>query len=73
MASQENYVKTLPLHSSQRVLVDDETEYRVAINVVPNYELIHQILKLGETVKIMESLWLVDEIKRILKNTLEKY
>ena len=72
-ASQGNYVKTLPLHSSQRVIVDDETEYRVVINVVPNYELIQQILKHGETVKIIEPQWLVDEIKGILNRTLHKY
>jgi predicted DNA-binding transcriptional regulator YafY len=72
-AHQGKYIKTLPLHSSQQVIVDDENEYRVSIHVVPNYELTQQILKHGETVKVIKPQWLVDEIKGILKRSLERY
>jgi predicted DNA-binding transcriptional regulator YafY len=71
--TQGKYVKTLPLHSSQRILIDDEYECRISLEVVPNYELIQQILKHGETVNVVEPQWLKDEIKEILKRTLEKY
>ena len=72
-ANQGNYIKTLPLHSSQHVLVDDESEYRVSLDVAPNYELIQQILKHGETVKVIEPEWLTTEIRGILERTLKKY
>lgn len=72
-AYQGKYIKTLPLHSSQQVLIDDKNECRVSIHVVPNYELTQQILKHGETVKVLEPQWLADEIKGILKRSLEKY
>lgn len=71
--TQGKYVKTLPLHSSQRILIDDEQECRVSLEVVPNYELTQQILKHGETVKVIEPQWLKDEIKGILERTLGKY
>lgn len=71
--TQGKYVKTLPLHSSQRTLIDDERECRISLEVVPNYELTQQILKHGETVKVIEPQWLVDEIKEILKRNFEKY
>jgi len=63
----------LPLHTSQKVLIDNDTELRISITVIPNYELNQLILKHGDTVKVIEPEWLVDEIKENLKITLEKY
>jgi len=71
--TQKYYVITLPLHSSQQVLIDNKNEYRVSLKVVPNYELIQQILKHGETVKVLEPQWLVEEVKGVLSRTLGKY
>lgn len=71
--TQGKYVKTLPLHTSQRILIDDEQECRISLEVVPNYELTQQTLKHGETVKVVEPQWLKDEIKGILKRTLGNY
>lgn len=70
---QGKYIKTLPLHSSQKILIDDEHECRISLVVVPNYELTQQILKHGDTVKVIEPAWLVAEIRGIMKRTLEKY
>jgi predicted DNA-binding transcriptional regulator YafY len=70
---QGKYIKTLPLHSSQKVLIDNDRECRVSLFVVPNYELTLEILKQGDTVKVLEPQWLANEIKETLKKTLEKY
>ncbi len=70
---QGQYVKTLPLHASQKIIIDDENECRISLEVIPNYELIQQVLKHGETVKVIEPEWLVNEIRDIIKRTLEKY
>ena len=72
-ANQGKYVKTLPLHTSQKVLIDDENEYQVSLEVIPNYELTQQILKHGETVKVLEPASLVKDVQNIMKRTLEKY
>lgn len=71
--TQGKYIKTLPLHSSQEVITDNDTEYRIAIYVIPNYELTQEILKHGNTVKVVKPKWLAEEIKENLKRTLEKY
>ena len=71
--TQGKYIKTLPLHSSQKILIFDENECRISLSVVPNYELTQQILKHGDTVKVLEPEWLVEVIKENLKRTLEKY
>lgn len=71
--NQGKYAKTLPLHASQQVLIDDENECRVSLRVIPNYELTQQILKHGDTVKVLEPAWLVEEVQRIMTRALKKY
>lgn len=71
--TQGKYIKTLALHSSQKIVIDNEQECRISIEVVPNYELTQQILSHGETVNVIEPQWLKDEIKDSLKRTLKKY
>ncbi|MCH8317613.1 MAG: WYL domain-containing protein [Bacteroidetes bacterium] len=71
--TQGKYIKTLPLHKSQQELIDDETEYRISLDIIPNYEFTQRILMHGDTVKVIEPEWLVEEIKENLKRTLKKY
>ena len=71
--TQGKYIKTLPLHTSQKILIDNDSEFRISITVIPNYELTQLILKHGDTVKVIEPEWLVDEIKENLKRTIQKY
>jgi len=71
--AQGKYARTLPLHHSQTPIIDDENEYRVSLFVSPNYELIQQILKHGETVKVLEPESLRNEVKELLKRTLAQY
>lgn len=70
---QGKYIKTLPLHKSQQILVDDETEFRISLKIIPNYEFTQQILMQGDTVKVIEPAWLVEEIRENLSRTLNKY
>lgn len=70
---QGKYVKTLPIHPSQRILIDNEKELRVELKIIPNYEFSHMVLSWGENVKVLEPQELVDEIKKILKDTLDLY
>lgn len=70
---QGKYIKSQPLHSSQQILVEDEIEFRIAIRVIPNYELEEQILKHGERVKVIEPQWLREEIKSRLLKAIDYY
>lgn len=72
-ASQGYYIKSLPLHKSQLVLIDTEDECRIQLEVFPNYELIQKILMHHDQVEVLEPKWLVNEIKSYLKNALNRY
>lgn len=71
--SQGHYVKGLPWHKSQKIIKDDKAECRIQLHIIPNYELIQQILMHNNQVKVIEPEWLVEEIKSHLKRTLEQY
>jgi predicted DNA-binding transcriptional regulator YafY len=70
---QGKYIKSQPLHTSQQILIEDEIEFRIAIRVIPNYELEEQILKHGERVKVIEPQWLREEIKSRLLKVIDYY
>jgi predicted DNA-binding transcriptional regulator YafY len=72
-SQQGRYVKSLPWHHSQKVLVDNEDEFRISLFIVPNYELYQLILMNGPEVKVIEPEWLVDEIKGKLERALNRY
>ena len=61
---QGNYIKSQPLHPSQKIVVDNEEELRIELLVRPNYELEEQILKQGERVKVLEPEWLREAVKK---------
>ena len=70
---QGQYVKSLPWHHSQKVLIDNDEEFRISLFVVPNYELFQQIMMNGAEVKVIEPEWLVDSIKGKISDALLRY
>lgn len=70
---QGKYIKSQPLHPTQKIIVDNEQELRIELYVRPNYELEEQILKQGERVTVLEPKWLRDNIKNRLLNTIKLY
>ena len=71
--SQGYYVKSLPMHASQKILIDDEAECRIELNIVTNYELLQQILMHHNQVKVLEPKSLVEQVKAHLENALNQY
>ncbi len=67
------YVKSLPLHASQKILVDNDKEFRVELFLVPNYELIQTILNHNQYVTVLKPEWLAQEIQQRLKLALDNY
>ena len=70
---QGKYIKSLPLHHSQVVIVDNKDELRISLRIIPNLEFRQKILMLGRTVKVIEPQWLVEEVKKSLTETLRNY
>ena len=70
---QGQYVKTLPLHHSQQILIDTDIEFQISLEVIPNRSLVERILMYGNSVRVIEPITLVDEIREVLNDTLSKY
>ena len=67
------YVKTKPLHGSQRKIDEDENGYTFSIEVIPNFELEKLLLSFGEQIKILEPLDLKEKIKKRLLENLDNF
>ena len=67
------YIKTKPLHSSQRVLCVDENGAVITIEVYLNFELQQQLLSFGEGVIVLEPKELQDKIKERISQALSLY
>jgi predicted DNA-binding transcriptional regulator YafY len=70
---QGKYILSQPIHLSQKIVLQNENELRISIHVIPNYELLEQILKHGERVKVIEPQWLREDIKLRLIKALNHY
>lgn len=70
---QGKYVKSFPLHESQQVLLDNESETQIKLKLYVTYDLVMELLSFGDRVKIMAPERLRDEICRVYANALEEY
>jgi proteasome accessory factor B len=70
---QGKYAKSLPLHHSQKVVIDDENEYRIDLLIHPTYDFVMELLSMGAEVKVLEPQSLREEMKRKLLNALNLY
>jgi predicted DNA-binding transcriptional regulator YafY len=51
--TQGQYLKTFPLHPSQRVLVDTDAELRIQLTVYNTHDLLMELLSLGDQVQVV--------------------
>ena len=70
---QLQYVKTKPLHGSQRLVEEKELGGIVEIQVMLNFELEQLLLSFGERVKVLEPKELVDKIKNRIAANIKNY
>ncbi len=70
---QANYIKSLPLHSSQKIISEDDGRCLIELYIYPTYDFIIELLSLADEVKVLEPKSLVDEVKQSLRNTLDNY
>lgn len=70
---QGNYVKSLPLHHTQQILVDSGEELRISLTVCLTHDFLMELLSFGDTVKAIQPQKLIDKLKSTYQNTLGKY
>ena len=70
---QGKYIKTLPLHESQEIILDNENELRIKLKVVVTHDLFMELLSYGENLKVLEPKSLIEKIKSSCLNVLNNY
>lgn len=67
------YIKTKPLHGSQRITREYDSHAIISLELIPNYELEALILSLGEGIEVIEPVELRNLIKKRIEKSLNKY
>lgn len=70
---QGKYIKTLPLHDTQEILIDNEDELKIKIKVFPTHDLVMELLSFGDKMKVIHPQSLSDNVQRILAAALKQY
>ena len=72
-AYQANFLRTLPLHSSQEEIERQEQFSIFRYNIVPTFEFIQELRKHGSVLEVIKPQWLRDEFRKDLEYQLSKY
>lgn len=70
---QRNYIESLPLHKSQKILKREKDYTEYSFRLRPEYEFQHEILKLGMKAEVLSPQWLREEIKWEAEEILKRY
>ncbi len=70
---QGKYIKSLPLHETQEILVDNDKEVRVKLKVYVTVDFIMEVLSYGRTVKVIQPQNLIEELQEIYRLALQQY
>jgi predicted DNA-binding transcriptional regulator YafY len=70
---QGKYIKSLPLHESQEVVIDNEHEVRIKIKLYLTHDFLMEILSHGENVKVIQPAALIEQLKSNYTNALNQY
>ena len=70
---QGKYIKSLPLHISQEIMLENEEELRVKLKLCITHDFVMELLSFGETLKVIQPEILKNEIKQTVENILKYY
>ncbi len=70
---QGKYLKTLPLHQTQEVILDNEEELQLKLKLCITHDFLMELLSFGDQIKVLQPISLVNEIKGTYLNVLEQY
>jgi predicted DNA-binding transcriptional regulator YafY len=67
------YIKTLPLHDTQQVLVDNDVEMKIKLKLCLTHDLVMELLSFGDNMKVIEPKSLADQIKQAHEKAYRQY
>ena len=70
---QGKYIKSLPLHTSQEVLKDNDEELIIKLNIFITHDFFMELLSYGANMKVIKPASLINDIKKAYQNALKLY
>lgn len=70
---QGKYIKSLPLHESQKILIDDKNELRIKLKLFVTHDLIMELLSFGDNMKVLQPDSLISHIRTAQKTAYQQY
>ncbi len=70
---QGKYIKTLPLHHTQEVLVDNEEEMKIKLKLCLTHDFLMELLSFGDNLAVIEPKSLIKKIKQAYKSAYHLY
>lgn len=70
---QGKYIKTLPLHHTQEVLVDNDEEMKIKLKLCLTHDLLMELLSFGDNMKVIQPKSLALEIKQAHEKAYRQY
>lgn len=70
---QGKYIKSLPLHDTQQVIIDNTEELQIKLNICITHDFIMELLSYGDSVKVMKPESLANEIRAAHENAFKQY
>ncbi|MBP7478791.1 MAG: WYL domain-containing protein, partial [Chitinophagales bacterium] len=59
---QGKYIKTLPLHETQEIILDNDKEMRIKLKLYPTHDLLMELLSFGANMKVIKPKSLANQI-----------
>ncbi len=70
---QGKYIKSLPLHETQQIILDTQNELKIKLKMYITLDFIIELLSLGENVKVLKPKSLIKEIKLRQEKAFKQY
>ncbi|MFO8054205.1 MAG: WYL domain-containing protein [Bacteroidales bacterium] len=67
------YVKSLPLHHTQEVIIDNAREFRIRLWLYITHDLYMELLSFGDKVKVIKPLQLAGKLKNTYQTALKQH
>lgn len=68
-----NYLRSLPLHHSQRELVSDDHHADFSFDICPTDDFLHELLRHADGIEVLEPVDLRQKMKQQITNILKRY
>lgn len=66
------FIKSLPIHHSQNIIVDDEKEFRISLRLRITNDFVMELLSRSKSLEVLEPQHLRDEIREIYENAIKR-